>query len=153
MLLYVSCFYDFQEPCIPHQSLTRQQRRSRNLNFETETCLKPRDFFKTFETRKFADYAEIFLQIFKKVLSPLRNWNFANFRRFSHLLMLFLTSRYNRQKVHWIKEVSLSHIVAEFKVSRQYVWDRPKVQHFRSLTFCCKILQLNVVWSWQFKHG
>ena len=40
MLLYVNCFNDFQEPCIPHQSLTRQQRRSRDLHFETETSSK-----------------------------------------------------------------------------------------------------------------
>jgi len=72
MLLY--CFYDFQEPCIPHQSLTRQQRRSRDLIV-----------FKMTEARKFADYTEMFLQIFKKLSSPPRSWNFANFRHFSYL--------------------------------------------------------------------
>jgi len=75
MLLYVNCFYDLQEPCIPHQSLTRQQRRSRDPNLETEAWLKlrDRDFFKRSETRKFADCAEMFQQIFKKVSSPLRS--------------------------------------------------------------------------------
>jgi len=89
MLLYVNCFYDFQEPCTPHQSLTWQQSSSRDLNFETETWLKlrDRDFFKKSETRKFADYAEMFLQIFKKLSSPLLSWNFANFRYFSYLRM------------------------------------------------------------------
>jgi len=37
---YVNCFYDLQEPCIPHQSLTRQQIYSQDLNFETEAWLK-----------------------------------------------------------------------------------------------------------------
>jgi len=40
MLLYVNCFYDFQEPSVPHQSLTRQPRSSPDLNFETETSSK-----------------------------------------------------------------------------------------------------------------
>jgi len=46
----------------------------------------------------------MFLQILKKVLSPLRRWNFANFRHFSYLLMLFLTCRYNRQKYVELKK-------------------------------------------------
>jgi len=41
MPLYVNCFYDFQETCIPHQcSLTSHKRRSRDLNFETENSSK-----------------------------------------------------------------------------------------------------------------
>jgi len=40
MLQYVNCFYDFQEPCVSCQSLTRHQRCSRDLNFETKTSSK-----------------------------------------------------------------------------------------------------------------
>jgi len=69
---------------------------------------------------------------FGKMSSPLQSWNYANFRHFSYLLMLFLTCRYNRQNVRWIKGVSLSHIVAVFKVSRQQVWGRSKSATFQN---------------------
>jgi len=39
----IRCFYSFQKPCIPNHSLTRQQRCSGDLNFETETGLKLQD--------------------------------------------------------------------------------------------------------------
>jgi len=50
-----------------------------------------RDFIKKSETRKFADYVEIFLKILKKVSSPLWSWNFANCRHFSYLLKRYLS--------------------------------------------------------------
>ena len=145
MLLYVHCFYDFQEPCISHQSLTRQQRRSWELNFETETSsrsprlenlqIMPKCFYKF--SKKCHHHFEV------EIL-----WK--NFH-FSYLPMLFLTCRYNRQEVRWIKEVSLNRIVAVFKVSKHDRFETDtKVQHSRILTLFCKMLQLNIAWSWQF---
>ena len=139
LLQYLNCFYDFQEHCLPHQLLTRQQRRRRDLNFETETCLKlgDLDFFKKSETRKFADFAGMFFQIFKNVSAPLQSSNFANFRLFSYLLVLFLTYRRKRQNLRWIEEVSLNHTIAVFKVSRlkNRLETVPKVKHFRIWPF------------------
>jgi len=147
MLLYVNCSCDFQEPCIRHQSLTRQQRRSRDLNFETETSSKsPR-------LENLQDYAEMFLQIFKKLSSPLRSWNFANFRHFSYLFMLFLPADTTDKKYVELKKFH-SAILLQYSKSQDNRFEiDPKVQHFRILTFCCKILQLIVAWSWQFEGG
>jgi len=39
---------------------------------------------------------------------------FLNFWHFSHFFWLFLTCKYNKQKTHWIKEVSLSYFFAIF---------------------------------------
>jgi len=70
----------------------------------------------------------MFRKIFKTVSSPAPNLTFCELSPFFLLAycMLFLTCT---QKVFqllssWSKQVLLSHIVAVFKVSRQYVWDR-----------------------------
>jgi len=128
-LQYVNCFYDFQEPCITYQSLTRQQRRSRDLNFETETWLKLRDqdFIKKSETQKFTDYAEKFLKIV--ITTP--NLNFANNRHFSYLLNVcyFLPADTADKKYFNFEVVELS-FAKPYRCSIQslktMVWDRDR---------------------------
>jgi len=102
-LQYVKSFDDFQEPCIPHQSLTRQQRRSGD-----------QDFIKKSETRKFADFAEMFQTIFKTVSSPASKLTFCELSAFFLFAycILYLTCTQNRQKVFqlrssWNKQVLL----------------------------------------------
>jgi len=87
---------------------------------------RDQDFVKKPETRKFADFAEMFRNIFKRVSSPTSKLTFCELSAFFLFAycMLFLTCTHNRQKVFqlrsgWIKQVLLSQIVAVFKVSRQ----------------------------------
>jgi len=107
-LQYVNFLYDFQELCMPHRSLTGQQRRSRDLNFVTKTSSKsPR-------LENLHILPKMFLKIFKKVSSPTSLLTFCKLPEFFQLayFMLFLTCTYNRQKVFqlrsgWIKDVLL----------------------------------------------
>jgi len=71
---------------------SRPSLHQKNLSLEIWSS-RPR-----LDTWNFVDYAEIFLNIFKKMSSPLRSSNFAKFWHFSYLLLLFLTCGYSRQK-------------------------------------------------------
>ena len=65
--------------------------------FETDTSSKnPR-----LENRKFVDYADIFLQIFKKYCRDYEVAIFSNFWYFSYLFWLFLICKYSRPKTRW----------------------------------------------------
>jgi len=125
MLLYVNCFDDFQEPCIPHQLLTRQQRRSRDQGWDSKICRSCR-----YVPTKFS----------KNCHHCFKVETFAHLWLFSCLVMLFLTCRYNRWKVRWI-EVSVSHIVAVFKVLRHRMYNTSEFW----LCNCCLIL---AIWRW-----
>jgi len=62
--------------------------------FETDTSSKnPR-----LKTRKFVDYADIFLQILKKYCHNYEVAIFSNFSHFSHLVWVFLICKYSRPK-------------------------------------------------------
>jgi len=79
----------FEELCIPHQS---QQRRSRDLNFETETSSKsPR-------LENLQIMPKCFCKFSKKCHHHFEVEIFANFWHFSYLLVLFLTCRYKKTK-------------------------------------------------------
>ena len=56
---------------------------------------------------------------FQKIVITTSKLKFCEFSVFLILAYVILTCRYSRQNVRWIEEVSLSRIVAVFKVSRQ----------------------------------
>ena len=80
--------------------------------FETDTSSKnPR-----LENRKFVDYADIFLQIFKKYC---RDYEVAIFSNFWHLVISYLQIQQTKNTL-----VLLSHIFAVLKASNECACDR-----------------------------
>ena len=59
------------------------------------------------------DYADTFLQIFKKCCRDYEVAIFSNFWHFAYLLWLFLICKYSRPKTRWFTKVLLSHIFAD----------------------------------------
>ena len=70
------------------------------------------------------DYADIFLQIFKKYCHNYEVAIFSNFSHFSYLVWLFLICKYSRPKTCWFTKVLLSHSFADHnKTSNLRHWD------------------------------
>jgi len=70
------------------------------------------------------DYADIFLQIFKKYCHDYEVAIFSNFWHFFYLLWLFLICKYSRTKTRWFAKILLSHIFADQdKTSNIRDWD------------------------------
>ena len=59
---------------------------------------------------------------FQKVSSPIRSWNFSNNWRFSHLLVLFLTCRYNRHVE--LKNFTKPYRCSSQSLKKKKAWDR-----------------------------
>ena len=108
---------DLRFSTLQHNLQYFNQRRSRDLNCETETWSKirdrDRDFIKTSEAEtrdlKICGSSLKFSKNVQKMHHHFEVETFSNFWLSSYLLLLFLTCRSIRQQTRWITEIFLSH--------------------------------------------